>query len=308
MKTIIHMGLHKTGTKYFQNYVFPELHGIIYNSPLLTQYAVDYIKADDIDKDDVLDLFMEEKKRYRNQTVLISREIFSGDLFTAYKDWNLSVGLLYDLFPEAKILIFFRYQPDWLLSCYKESIFEHHYQTIGRFLASININNLDYSKLIKSLNIYFDNVSVFFFENFFSGKHAPSIMPNRSYSSLAVKLSLLRYKLFKRFVHRPITFFGPGSIPAGNESISCLDKEKYWSGFLRDNEEIRSANYPNMSGAERIRTELTWRYFIKHRFDKIIYFNKDLLGKHRSQLDIKFKEMNKKLKETFKNVPDKYVK
>ena len=40
--------------------------------------------------------------------------------------------------------------------------------------------------------------------------------------------------------------FGPESIPAGFEDLSILPKQKYWhSGFLRDNEELRTTNYPN---------------------------------------------------------------
>lgn len=307
MRTVIHIGLHKTGTKWFQNYVFPNINSVVYNPKKLNQYAADYIKADNIDKPGVMKLFLEEKKLYYNKNLLISREIFSGNLFTAYDGWNESVVMLHDLYPEAKIWIFFRYQTDWLLSCYKESICEHHYQSVDQFLKSLDPYNLDYVKMLRHLYRYYKNVSVFFFEDVFKGKHTPTIIPNRGYSSLAVKLSLLRYKLFPNLVHRPIKFLGSGSIPCGKEVLSCLDKEKYWSGFLRDNEEIRSVNYPNLTGVERIRMELTWRHFIKQRFDKVLYYNKDLFSKHRSVLDGRFKEMNKEFKKMVKNLPDVYT-
>ena len=76
----------------------------------------------------------------------------------------------------------FRYQPDWLLSCYRESIHEHHYQKIEDFLcfsedtksffrptSSINENgyahlyalNLDYGKMISTIYKNYEKEDVF---------------------------------------------------------------------------------------------------------------------------------------------------
>ena len=349
MQVIIHMGLHKTGTKYFQNYVFPKLN-VVYNPPILTQYAVDFLRADEVDKQIVFHKFMEEKKKiektYKDGVILLSREYFSGNLFTAYKDWHQNIKLIYKLFPEAKIIIFFRYQTDWLLSCYRESIYEHHYQKIGDFLDFSNVENdfnkngfvklypynLNYSIFIQSLYELYgeDNIYHFFFEDFkkFKKETISSLLsildidlnrirfndvktiPNRGCSSFSIKLSLARYNfLSKKFIHRPIIFFGPGSIPAGSEELSCLDKEKYWNDlvFKRDNEEIRSVNYPKLSIAERIIMEFSWRHFIKHRVDMLMRFDKDLIYEYRVELDKTFKNINKDFKKIIGEVPKEYV-
>jgi len=342
MKVIVHIGLHKTGTKYFQNYIFPKLQ-VLYNPKHITQYVMDFLRADKYDKPRVFEIFLKEKKRlkrqYPNEILLISKESLAGNLFTAYNDWDESMELLYELFPEAVIIIFFRYQTDWLLSCYKESIYEHHYQKIDNFLDFLNTKkdfhengfvkmypyNLNYVSFIKTLYKYYNNIFIFFHEDLKKNRKNvinnvldvigvkrgtfPNSTPNRGYSSFGVKLSLLRYKIFKGFVHRPITFFGSGSVPAGNESLSCLDKEKYWNDnyYFRDNEEIRSINYPDLSMPEMVRMEFSWRHFVKHRLDKLFYFNSDLLYKHRPSMDRKFKKMNQKMCE-YNKVPEMYYK
>jgi len=298
----------------------------------------------------VFSKFIEEKEKIEKNCgdiiVLLSKEYFSGNLFTAYKDWHKNINLLYKLFPEAEILIFFRYQPNWLLSCYRESIYEHHYQKIEKFLDFSNTENdfnengfvklypynLNYSDFIQSLYETYgkDNIHTFFFEDFkrskeetlsrvldvmninFNNIHIKNdtIIPNRGCSSFGINLSLIRYNFLpKKFIHRPITFFGPGSVPAGSEELSCLNKENYWNDrvFKRDNEEIRSSNYPKLSIAEKIRREFSWRHIVKHRIDSVIYFDKDLLYEYRADLDNTFKNMNKEFKKILKGVPKEYV-
>ena len=54
-------------------------------------------------------------------------------------------------FPKAKIIIFLRYQPDWLLSCYKQSIHSGDCQSIENFL------NYKNNKFKKAKGIYNSN-------------------------------------------------------------------------------------------------------------------------------------------------------
>jgi len=233
-----------------------------------------------------------------------------------------------------------------LLSCYRESIYEHHYQKIENFLdfsnteSDFNENgfvklypyNLNYSVFIQSLYEVYgkNNIHTFFFEDFkryreetiakvldvmdidFNDIHIKDVtaIPNRGCSFFGIKLSLARYNFLpKKFIHRPITFFGPGSVPAGSEELSCLSKDKYWNDqiFKRDNEEIRSINYPKLSIAEKIKREFSWRHIVKHRIDSVMYFDKDLLYKYRAELDRTFKNMNKEFKKIIKEVPKEYV-
>lgn len=358
----LHIGLHKTATKYYQHHVFPYLdeENFVYNPERLTQYLMDVLKADEMDQNKIIESFHKERDRILNEfsdkKILISREIMSGDLFSAYRYWEENVELLYQCFPNAKILISLRYQPSWLVSCYRESLHEHHYQSIDKFLnynhrsktfekpdskknaegyAQLYALNLDYGRMLDVLYQKFgkDNIHLWFFEKFKenrpkvtqvilefleSGEVDPKPLqkiPNRGFSALAVHLSIIRAKVFKRLglnslVHRPIFFFGKSSIPAGNIETSILDKDKYWGPqFKRDNEEVRSPNYPNLTIGEKIRREFSWRHFIKERFDRVYYYDWDLLGALRSPLENKYNQINFKLTDHFEKqeIPDKYL-
>lgn len=336
----LHTGMHKTGTKFFQHKVFPNLDKVevSYNPPKLCQLIADLLKAEPCDVDLVLDAIVKEKMRLEagiTQKVLISREIMSGDLFSFYKGYKENYTRLNRAFPEAKIIMAMRYQVDWIVSCYRETLHEHHYQTIGQFLGfepgddrfvKADYRDLDYSSILTQIKTLFgvENMSVFFYEDFRKDKlemlsHISDILgvdnipvtddgdtiPNRGYSALAAVVSIKRYRCLKAlgldhyFVHRPIRFFGDGSIPAGFEDLSVLPKEKYWHDeFLRDNEEIRSDGYPNnLSLLERWKHKVSWRNLMKENLDKITYKDWDLLGKYRPKLNAYFKGNNNKLLE-----------
>jgi len=357
----LHIGLHKTATKFYQHNVFPFLdkENHIYNPPKLTQYLMDYLKAKKDEKDFIFKIFEEEKKDLLSlgKKILISREIMSGDLFSAYENWSCQMESLNKLFPEAKIIVSLRYQPDWLLSCYRESIHEHHYQRIEDFLCIDNntflkpkdfkkINphgfvrlyslNLDYEKMLKKLFSFYETkkVLVLFFEDFKMNKKeqlknvldfigstsieikSTSKIPNRGYSANSIRMSLHRFNSLigtknENQIHRPIHFFGPGSIPAGNIDLSILDKKKHWgNNFLRDNEEVRSANYPNISSEEKQNYLKSWRYKIKNVIDEVYYYDWDLLSEYREDLNSFYRQKNKNLVKILHKVkvPDLYLK
>ena len=335
----LHTGLHKTGTKFFQHKVFPNLNKneINYNPPKLSQLICDLLKANEEDVDFVLNAIHEEKHKLEKEAsankVLISREIMSGDLFSFYSGFKDNYTRLNQAFPEAKIIIALRYQTDWIVSCYRETLHEHHYQSLSQFLlfeqgedkfVKANYKELNYSGILSIIKKLFGakNVNVFFYEDFSRDKLAtlkqilkilgisslPLIkdsetIPNRGYSSLAIYLSIKRYHFLKTLnidgylVHRPIRFFGKDSIPAGFEDLSVLPKNIYWhKGFLRDNEEVRTKGYPNMlSSVEKIKLNTSWRNFIKKGFDRLFYKNWDMLNARRSLLDKFFKDNNVQL-------------
>ena len=112
-------------------------------------------------------LFSESiEKNNLAKKVLISREIMSGDLFTFYKDYKSHYIRLYKGLSEAKIIMSLRYQTDWIISCYRETLHEHHYQTIKQFLGfergekkfvKANYKNLDYSGILRQIKSLFLN-------------------------------------------------------------------------------------------------------------------------------------------------------
>jgi hypothetical protein len=351
----LHTGLHKTGTKYFQHKVFPNYNRseVDYNPSKLCQYICDLMKAEDDDLDIVYDAITLEKKRLTDtgiKKVLISREIMSGDLFSFYRGYKERYQRLHTAFPEAIIICSLRYQVDWILSCYRETVHEHHYQTITQFLGfekgdckfvKADINDLDFTGIVRHLLDLFgsNQVEFFFYENFkkdksmmvnniskILGLKSPVLtddgdsIPNRGYSALSIKLSIARFKIFKVLrldgvcIHRPIRFFGPHSIPAGFEDLSVLPHENYWHrGFIRDNEEVRSENYPNnLTFREKLGLKFSWRNIIKNVLDKLIYWDWDLLAVVRADLDLHFKKQNRLLLERFSSelgaIPENYYK
>lgn len=317
----LHVGCHKTGTKFFQHMVFNQWainnDKLIYNPSKLTQLICDLMKAKIEDERDLYQAINKEKKRisdnYPDKKILISREIMSGNLFSFYSDFDLTFRKIKTSFPEASIIIYTRNCFDWLVSCYRESIHEHHYQSFEEFIglkkrrtnfAGGSFKNLNFKKIIDFYKgEYKERVFIGTFENFKKEKenevkkvaafiginnysyNKTEVIPNRGYSKLAIKLSILRFKVFNSlglshiFIHRPIFFFGENSIPAGFESLSELPLEKYWhDGFFRDNEEVRSNNWPNVTFLEKFTMFFSWRYFVKNVFDKIYYNNKPIVS------------------------------
>ena len=351
-KYFLHVGLHKTGTKFFQHKIFPNLPDdkFIYNPPRLTQLIADLMKASEEDLQVVLQAIVDEKRtlqRETDKTVVISREIMSGDLFRLYKDIQQTSSRLSSGFPEAEVICFLRYQADWLVSCYRESLHEHHYQSIESFLSlkdqeekfvRNSYKDLNLLRIIESYLSEFDasKVNFFFFEDFKNDKELvvrriskllgcdaiPIIndndkIPNRGYSAFAIRLSLIRYQLCKSLgvsrwlVHRPIYFFGQDGIPAGFSELSVLPKDKYWhEGFIKDNEEVRSKNYPNLTFYEKVKKEFSWRSFVKNRLDKFFYWDWDLLSHRRQELDEFYHRQNQELLDHFDKdqVPAIYLK
>jgi len=358
LQTYLHIGSHKTGTKFFQHKYFPNINkdGFLYNPDDIGQLVLDLMKADNSDISLVVTKIHDVLNYYETKGIkqlLISKEIMSGDLFSFYENdhYSSSDGFkrLKKAFGSPKIIVSFRFQTDWILSCYRESLHEHHFQTFEDFafhrtiengFVNPNYKNLDYKRILDELFLLFkkDNVNILFYENFKKDKTGEikkiekilgvsdikitdqgDKIPNRGYSAFAVNLSLFRYRLLrllfldKLFIHRPIKFFGENSIPAGNEKLSILSKKKYWGDyFLRDNEEVRSSNYPNaLSFSEKLKLRLSWRYIIKELIDKIYYFDWDLASKHRPTLDEFFIKRNMELyechKEQLKNIPSKYL-
>ncbi|MBT5716784.1 MAG: hypothetical protein HOI70_07720 [Opitutae bacterium] len=324
MKVVLHIGSHKSGTKFLQHKVFKHIRksSVCYNPDQLTQLLCDLCKSDcETEAQHVINLIKDNIVKLKSvdkyETILISREIMSGDLFRCYENSLEIHDRIHRSIPNAQILYAFRAHADWLISTFRESIHEHHYQSFMGYIGKEKHNNqfvkcdiglLSYCSIADNLIRLFgdNNVKFLFYEDFKEDKtkflksiekFAPSLgdleyvddgdhIPNRGYSSLAIFLTLTRYNILKflglhGLCHRPIFFFGPKSIPAGNENLSVLNREKYWgSQFFRDNEEIRSETYPVLSFRERIRYILSWRYFAKEILDKIIYINFPIVNRN----------------------------
>lgn len=203
MKTIIHVGLHKTASTYLQTNVFPFLKTYQYVSRPYTQhnyafnqmqYADDsfYVKADMIN----------EIEKFEKGNVLFSDESFSGKPVSfGYVNRTMIANRLSELFPDGEIVLFLRGQKDILRSQYnmwvkgytegarsiddfiwfpeKNYSYDEYVKNTGVDMDSLYWNtnkdyvHLDCYKFYELISMYkslFKHVHVFLYEDFVKDK------------------------------------------------------------------------------------------------------------------------------------------
>jgi len=238
MKILLHIGLHKTGSTALQN-VFSEnfVNGeVIYNPAdivSMIEYAIDNpsMKDDYIQKAKSSLQILSEKNN--SKTVFISDENLSQRF--CFQDYDYCAQIIQDVLPGAEIVIFLRFQSDWILSCYKQSIQLGDPQSIidylnysnGEFgnndrrfgsngLLNLNIHKSDWTHLLDVYTKMFgrENIHVYFYENLKNDfksvvddignilgvklvYNKRKRFRNRSYSGLACKMTIYKYHIYR---------------------------------------------------------------------------------------------------------------
>ena len=161
--TIIHIGLHKTGTTYLQYNFFPYLKNVLYAHG--NSFFVPW----------------KEQVKANNSHMLLSYEGFSGTAWN--RDWIMgkpndhswlksfetNVHNLKKFFPEATIIVFFRKHGDLLLSMYKQYLHEGGTLPFEEFYNKgkiVNEEDLNFTRRIDILNENFENVFYLNYETF----------------------------------------------------------------------------------------------------------------------------------------------
>jgi hypothetical protein len=138
MRIVCHIGLHKTATTYLQGRLFPSWRqpGFHYNpAPIGGRLRSLFLLAQEREKHP--ELFSAYKRQFFAElsafaqahpktTLLLSYEKFSQ--FDFRQNYQENAGLLHELLPDAEILLFLRYQPDWLFSLFKQAVASGDYQ------------------------------------------------------------------------------------------------------------------------------------------------------------------------------------
>ena len=337
MNIILYIGLHKTGTTFLQKNFLKNLNheDIEYNPPeIMSLLELIFVNRKNI-KNKILKvkkIIELKKKKQKLKKIFISNERISQLFFTNNYEKNLTI--IKDIFPKAKIIIFLRYQPDWLLSCYKQSIHSGDCQSIENFLnyknnkfkkakgiynsngfLHTNIYKVDYTTLIKKYAKQYEkkNVYIFFFENFKKSKKkiffeickilkASSVnfffdyKINRSFSSLACILSIYRYNFLKIFnLHKYLSNTKKLRNNLILQSSSCHIP---WNYAKRHKSFLELIPFFLFMVFIKFCKFFTWRNFIQNCFDKIIYINKDLLE---NEIRIKLNLIYRK-KKSFLNI------
>jgi len=204
-KTIIHIGIHKTATTFFQNNVWPFISGYNYLTRPFTQHnwAFNHLQyADDslYNKNIVFD----ELNQLPSAPILISDESLSGKpIFFSYINRSIIANRLKEIFPNAEIILFIRDQKDIILSHYSSYLkMPYGNKKIEKLFYRPNCNysyaqyiskpkeynsntlyyntndyyiHLDcflYSKLIKTYINLFEKCHIFLFEDFINNKNS----------------------------------------------------------------------------------------------------------------------------------------
>jgi hypothetical protein len=127
-KIIIHVGLQKTASKYLQDVFFPRLNNVAYIGRPYTQenYAFNSLQYADNSIYNVSVIREEfdriENKIAKDNTILISDELFSGFPFYNYINRGVIAERLSKVIPDAEIVLFLRGQINLIMSLYNQYV------------------------------------------------------------------------------------------------------------------------------------------------------------------------------------------
>ena len=294
LRIVVHIGLHKTATRFFQNFVFAQLNSasVLFNPPVLMTplHALYRDPSAEGAKAKVLAALAELRQNAQGECLLISKPDIPGEMYDGYPEHPEYLALLKELMPEAQILYVARYPVDWLHSAYRQSLVKGRGGPIETFLNfrggtfhekqaayADGMRNIDARRFpVRSIFEHCvelfgrDRVVLICFEHVRSHKEKvleclrkliglkqlPNLEPDR------VKNRSYSAQAIERFC---------SGGPASNHSISFSDRgpsDLYWTYWLKPLRKLR-AN------------------FIKHGFDNLTYRDWDLMsrGGMRDQLN-----------------------
>jgi hypothetical protein len=326
-----HIGLPKTGTTFLQNSIFPALDEdkIFYKPTSFLELKQDKLANLVSSKSKVLN--QKNGKKFSAGGFLFSSESLSTDGYSFHYSERLKT--LSNQFPEARIILVLRFQPDWLLSLYKQSIHQMNPQSIKSFLQyddnegfknlpsmskdnwyqnksrlpTINIFTIDYSQMITDYRTAFGkkNVCVLFYEDFKANrtefveeicKFLNIKTPQFSPKPVYKSLSSLSISLLISF-HRLCTALNI-TIPYNFEETKVVQTYGFRGLMIK----LLNRNF-NWVGI---------RLFLHRYLDKALYVDTDILEKNqiRAELTEYFHVQNKKIKKLHPDIrlPEVYYK
>jgi len=170
-KIIIHIGLHKTGTTFLQQEVFPKIPNINYQTKVDLTTKVEEGK---------INLFSDE-----------NLDGGSYRLFNTVEQRYNIMENLHKLYPNAKIILCIRDKDSWLKSAYKQYIVAYKSCSFEEYKQRIDKGFLDFDEYIKRLNKLWTNVYVC---EFIDLKRSPVKFVNELCDFIGVRNPLVFYK------------------------------------------------------------------------------------------------------------------
>ena len=303
-KVYLHVGLHKTATRFLQRAVFRQLdpQQFEYNpEPLMTLLNQCLRHRDDAQARQALEAEVARLMQDESRGLLISKAGISGDMYDQHSGFEENLEIVRKLFPGAHVLFFIRDQADWLLSAYRQSIQKGAFGPIEVFLN--------------------------FYDGEFRRKQAPRMGGMRNVDALGLRfltmyrgyveafgeqnVFLFRYEDMREdrqgFMARLARSLDIPSVPVSrpdqrrNRSYSALAIQLFCGSFTAparppkpgDKASARLPWYSPRRTGRRLR-----RLLIKHLFDRFIYKDWDLLarGGMRQTLEAHYRAENEELK------------
>lgn len=294
---VLHIGLHKTATRFLQRAVFRSLDAdhFLVNPECLDRPLRRALRSPTPEhRESARAAAARARDEAAGRTLVISDPTISGDMYSSHADYLQNLDLVHELFPEARVVYVVRRQSDWLQSAYRQALVKGPGMPIERFLNYYDgqflprvarrvhgVRNVE-ALTLRFLDIYRD--------------YADRFGPERVYLFRQEDLRASRDRVYARLAEA----LGLDELPelprrvSGNRSFSALAIRLFFAGTgtapERPGPEAAEPPVPRSRRRRplrRLRTTL-----IRHVFDKILYKDWDLLAAHgmREQLDRHYRE------------------
>jgi hypothetical protein len=288
-KVLLHIGLHKTGTRFLQREVFGQLDPTQFSvnpEPLWPAVRQAVRHPDDPERvESARQAVAEWRASGDDRTLVISEPHISGDMYGSHHDYADNLALMRELFPEARAMFFVRKQSDWLQSAYRQhlakgrpvpiEVFLNFYE--GEFRRKLG-KKVYGSRNLDALNLRFLEICRAWEKVFGAGSVFLVRQEDLRKRPLEVK-ELIAGALGLEALPEPPKERGH------NRSYSALAIHLFHPTVLRaypqpDANAVGERSIPKylkvvLAPLRRIR-----RVFIQHVFDKILYVDWDLLAKN----------------------------
>lgn len=281
---VLHIGLHKTATRFVQRAL---LHGLDHSRFLVNPEPLGHalkraLRHPGPENRAAAKAAAEQALRdVGERTLVVSDPTISGDMYSQHDDWHANLELVSTLFPDARVLYFVRHQSDWLQSAYRQSLVKGPGAPIEFFLNfrdgefhARRARRLGGARNVEALGLRFLAIYVGYAKRFGADRvyllrqEDLRSRPEAVIARLAEALGLEQLPVPPRRVN-------------ANRAFSALAIHLFFPGVYRWPRE-RKRNDPRWPVLRRARGRLRQirAGLIRHGFDRFIYKDWDLLARH----------------------------
>ncbi len=289
---VLHIGLHKTATRFLQRAVLHSLDSadFLVNPYLLERPLKRALRhPTEANQEAARQAAWAARQQAGERTLVVSDPTISGDMYSSHENYLTNLRLVHELFPEARIIYFVRRQSDWLQSAYRQALVKGPGMPIERFLNFYDgqfrprvarrvygVRNVE-PLTLRFLDIY--------------RAYADQFGPDRVYLFRQEDLRSDRKRVYQRLAEA-LDLDELPELPArvsGNRAFSALAIRLFFAGTTKTPAppSFEDAEPPAPKNRRRHPLRRLRTAFIRHVFDKAAYVDWDILAAHgiRERLD-----------------------